>query len=132
MTSEKFLQAVGRRKEAIARVRVLEGKSQIMVNGKPIFELFRGIIQQRKYQLPFELTKTMGIYTAIVKVEGGGVSSQLEAIMHGLSRALSKSSPENRAVLKKHGLLTRDARSRERRKPGQKGRARAKPQSPKR
>lgn len=132
MTAEKYLQAVGRRKEAIARVRVLEGKAQIMVNNKPISEVFRGIIYQRAYQKPFELTKTLGNYTATVKVEGGGVSSQLEAIVHGLSRALAKTSQENKGILKKHGMLTRDARARERRKPGQKGRARAKPQSPKR
>lgn len=130
--ADNIFQAVGRRKEAVARVRVMEGRSQIMVNGKPIFEVFKGVISQRKYQKPFELTKTVGKYTATVKVTGGGVSSQLDAIVHGLSRALGRTSPENRTALKKHGLLTRDPRVRERRKPGQKGRARAKPQSPKR
>lgn len=127
-----IFQSVGRRKEAIARVRVMEGNGQITVNGKPISEVLRGLIFQKKYQKPFELTKTLGKYTATVKVKGGGVSSQLDAIVHGISRSLSQISAEYRAVLKRNGLLTRDPRVRERRKPGQAGKARAKKQSPKR
>ena len=125
-------QAVGRRREAVARVRLVPGKSQISVNGELISEVFGGPIFQKKYQKPFEVTKTVGDYTATIKVLGGGVNSQLEAISHGLSRALASISPAHRAALKKNGLLTRDPRARERRKPGLMGRARAKPQSPKR
>jgi small subunit ribosomal protein S9 len=126
-------QAVGRRKEAVARVRVLEGNGKITVNGKPISEYFRGPIFQRAYQKPFEVTQTLGKYTATVKVLGGGMTSQLGAVVHGLARALEQVDKENyRKPLKENGLLTRDARVRERRKMGNAGRARAKKQSPKR
>lgn len=128
----KSYQSVGRRKEAVARVRVMEGNGQITINGRPISEVFRGIIYQKAYQKPFELTKTLGKYTATVKVVGGGLSSQLQAIIHGLSRSLSKASPDYRTSLKRAGLLTQDARVKERRKYGLAGKARAKKQSPKR
>ena len=126
------LQAVGRRKEAIARVRLLEGQGQIMVNGKPISEVFKGPLNQRAYQKPLEITKTLGKYTATVKVVGGGAASQLQAIVHGLARTLAGVSQDYRTTLKKAGLLTRDARVKERRKYGLAHKARAKKQSPKR
>lgn len=132
MPKEPNTQSVGRRKEAVARVRILEGNSPITINGKPVSEVFRNLIQQKAYQKPFELTKTLGKYTATVKVVGGGAASQLEAIVHGFSRALSKASPEYRTILKKAGLLTRDPRAKERRKYGLAHAARAKKQSPKR
>lgn len=125
-------QSVGRRKEAVARVRVMEGNSPIIVNGKPISEVFRGVVWQKTYLKPFEITKTSGKLTATVKVVGGGKSSQLGAIVHGLARSLSKMSAENRTALKKQGLLTRDPRAKERRKYGLAHAARAKKQSPKR
>lgn len=128
----KYIQSVGRRKEALARVRVMEGKGQMTVNNKPISEIFRGLVYQKFYQRPFEITKTMGKYTATVKVEGGGVSSQIDAIVHGLSRALAQVSPEFRTLLKRNGLLTRDPRVKERRKYGLAHKARARKQSPKR
>lgn len=125
-------QAIGRRRSAVARVRVMEGKSQMTVNGKPISEIFRGPIQQKKYQQPFEVTRTLSEYTATIKVVGGGVVSRLDAIVLGLARALSKISEENHKALRGAELLTRDPRVRERRKVGLGGRARAKKQSPKR
>jgi small subunit ribosomal protein S9 len=125
-------QSTGRRKEAVARVRVMPGNGQMTVNGKPISEVYRGIILQKKYQRPFELTKTLGTYTATIKVIGGGTFSQLDAIVHGLARALAHASEEHKATLKKNGLLTRDPRVRERRKYGLAHAARAKKQSPKR
>lgn len=125
-------QSVGRRKEAIARVRVLEGNGQVTVNGRPISEVFKGPIYQKIYQKPFEVTKTLGKYTATVKVVGGGEMSQVKAISLGIARSLSKEAPDLRTALKSQGLLTRDARAKERRKPGQAGKARAKKQSPKR
>lgn len=132
MENKNYIQSVGRRKGAVARVRIMEGKSPILVNGKPISEVFGGILNQRAYQKPLEITKTMGTYTATIKVLGGGPSSQLQAIVHGLSRSLAKINQEFRSILKKQGLLTRDPRVRERRKVGLGGRARAEKQSPKR
>lgn len=125
--------AVGRRKEAVARVRVYEGKGETVVNAKPIAEYFRGETGKAHYELPFKLTDTAGKYWASVKVVGGGKNSQLAALVHGISRAFSALDKDKfRAPLKKAGLLTRDARVRERRKVGTGGKARRKKQSPKR
>ncbi len=131
--AEQTNQAVGRRKESVARVRLFSGNGQLTVNGKPISDYFRGMIAQKTYQKPFELTKTLGKYTGTIKVLGGGYASQLGAVVHGISRTLEKLSKEtNRPTLKKHGLLTRDSRAKERRKYGHAGKARAMKQSPKR
>jgi small subunit ribosomal protein S9 len=128
-----YQQAVGRRKESVARVRLFKGQAQLTVNGKPIAEYFRGPIAQRSYQRPFELTHTLGQYTGTVKVEGGGFSSQLGATVLGIARALQDFDKEKlRPSLKKNGLLTRDPRAKERRKYGLAHAARAKKQSPKR
>lgn len=125
-------QAVGRRKEAVARVRIMPGSGMMTVNGKPISEVYRGILAQKAYQKPFELTKTLGKFAMTVKVIGGGNASQVQAIVHGIARSLSKVSQDHKDTLKKAGLLTRDARVRERRKYGLAHAARAKKQSPKR
>lgn len=128
-----YFQAVGRRREAVARVRLFKGQGQLTVNGKPISQYFQGLVSQKLYQQPFELTKTVGELSGSVKVLGGGFSSQLDATIHGISRALQiLDKDKHRGILKSNGLLTRDSRSRERRKFGQAGRARAKKQSPKR
>ncbi len=128
-----FYQAVGRRKEAVARVRILKGNSQLTVNGKPISEYFRGVVFQKLYQKPFEVTATLNQFSGSVKVIGGGTSSQLGAVVHGLARALEKFDREKyRPALKSAGLLTRDARVKERRKFGLAHKGRAKKQSPKR
>ncbi len=124
--------AVGRRKEAIAKVRLIDGQGTISVNGKPITEYFLGPIFQKLYSKPMEITKTLVKYTVSVKVEGGGQVSQLGAVIHGISRAIAKAEPSLKVVLKKEGLLTRDARVKERRKYGHAQKARAKKQSPKR
>jgi small subunit ribosomal protein S9 len=123
---------VGRRKEAVARVRMSEGVGQITVNGKPISEYFAGVVFEKYYSKPADLTKSQGKYSMSVKVVGGVKKSQLDAVIHGISRALSKVSPEFRTTVKRAGLLTRDARVKERRKYGLAGKARAKKQSPKR
>lgn len=126
-------QAVGRRREATARVRLFKGQGQLTVNGKPIAEYFSGLVAQKLYQRPFELTKTLGELSGSVKVVGGGFSSQLDATIHGISRALQiLDKVKHRGILKSNGLLTRDSRARERRKYGLAGKARAKKQSPKR
>lgn len=123
---------VGRRKEAVARVRLLSGNGQITINGKPIGEYFLGEIFQKLYSKPLEVTKTIGKYSISVKVAGGGKIAQLGAVVHGLARAIAKAEPTLRVTLKKEGLLTRDARAKERRKHGHAQKARAKKQSPKR
>ncbi len=130
--TDKFITAVGRRKESIARVRLFAGKGEIVVNGKPIHEYFKGEILQKFYQKPFEVTQTTGKYYGTIKIEGGGVSSQLGAVIHGLSRVLAKADEKLKTLLKKQGLLTRDARVKERRKYGHAQKARAMKQSPKR
>lgn len=138
MAEKSTISTVGRRKEAIAKVRLVSGNGlasrseQITVNGKPISEYFLGPIFQKLYTRPLEITKTIGKYSVSVKVEGGGNVSQLGAVIHGLARAIAKADPTLRLALKKEGLLTRDARAKERRKYGHAGKARAKKQSPKR
>ena len=126
------ISTVGRRKEAVARVRLSDGKGQITVNGKPIAEYFQGPVLQKIYSKPLEITKTIGKYLISIKVAGGGQVSQLEAAIHGIARAIAKVGPELRTALKKEGYLTRDARVKERRKYGNAQKARAKKQSPKR
>ena len=118
---------------ASARVRLLKGKGEILVNGKPIGEYFSGVVAKVIYERPLVVTNTLGKYYATVRVTGSGKSGQLMAVVHGLARALDKESRSlYRPLLKKVGLLTRDARIKERRKPGQMGKARKQKQSPKR
>ena len=129
----KYIYALGRRKEASARVRLFKGKGENTVNGAPIAEYFSGVVNESFWKKPFILTETTEKYFASVKVKGGGVKGQMEAAIHGIARALEKSNPEKfRSILKKAGLLTRDSRVRERRKVGTGGKARRKKQSPKR
>ena len=129
----KYTPAVGRRKTASARVRLFLGKGKTLVNDQRIEKYFPGEVAKVTYERPFVATETLGRYHATIKVVGSGKQSQLEAIVHGLARALDK---ENRELyhgnLKGQKLLTRDGRARERRKPGLGGRARHKKQSPKR
>ena len=127
-----YTSAVGRRKEAVARVRVVEGAGNLTVNGKNAVDYFKGEIYQKLLNKPLELTKTFGKYAISVKVLGGGQKSQLDAVVHGIARALSEVNPDLRTILKKEKLLTRDARVKERRKYGNAQKARAKKQSPKR
>ncbi len=128
-----YTYAVGRRRSAVARVRLFRGKGENTVNGKPMSQYFPGIINKDKWSKPFKVTETTGKYYVSVKVVGGGKNGQLEAVVHGISRTLAKVKEDMyRKPLKKEGLLTRDARVRERRKVGTGGRARRKKQSPKR
>lgn len=128
-----FVFTVGRRKTAVARIRLYHGKGETLVNGQPINKYFSGEIAKTFYQQPFNLTETLGKYYATIKVVGSGQKSQLGAVIHGLARALDKENKEDfHSLLKKAGLLTRDSRAKERRKVGQMGKARKKKQSPKR
>lgn len=132
MAQTSTVNVVGRRKEATARVRLSAGNGQITINGKPIAGYFPGPVLQKQYSKPLEVTKTAGKYAISVKIDGGGKASQLDALVHGISRAITKAEPTLRTVLKKEGFLTRDARVKERRKYGMAQKARAKKQSPKR
>ena len=136
-----YISTVGRRKEAVARVRLYpkglpagrQGSGAITVNAKPIEEYFRGEASKVAYMQPLALTDTVNAVDITVKVEGGGQFGQLDAVVHGIARALEKYDKDKfRPTLKKAGLLTRDARTRERRKVGMGGKARRKKQSPKR
>lgn len=129
----KYVFAVGRRKRSVARVRLFQGSGKTLVNGKPIEEYFSGEVARVKYSAPLELVGEGKKFYALVKVVGGGFSSQLGAFVHGLARALNLLDGENyRPALKKAGLLTRDPREKERRKPGYAQKSRKRKQSPKR
>lgn len=128
-----FVSTVGRRKTAVARIRLYHGKGETLINDQPIAKYFPGEINKTFYQQPFNLTETLGKYYATIKVVGSGQKAQLGAVIHGLARALDKENKEDfHSLLKKAGLLTRDSRAKERRKVGQMGKARKKKQSPKR
>lgn len=123
---------IGKRKEALARIRLSPGNGQITVNEKPIAEYFMGPVFQKIYSKPLEVTKTLGKYSISIKLEGGGKAAQLDAVVHGIARAIAQAEPSLRVALKKEKFLTRDARVKERRKYGNAQKARAKKQSPKR
>ncbi len=121
----------GRRKEAVARVRLVPGHGRVIVNGRPMEDYFPLAFLQVALRQPLSLTGTEDQYDVYVRVAGGGVSGQAGAVRHGISRALLRTEGEHRAVLKKAGLLTRDPRVKERRKYGLK-KARKAPQFSKR
>ena len=124
-------QGTGRRKESIARVRVMAGKGEVTVNGKKLDEYFGSDILKVIVNQPFSVTNTVGKYDVIVKVVGGGLTGQAGAIRHGIARALNEANSEFRPALKAAGLLTRDPRMKERKKYGMK-KARKAPQFSKR
>ncbi len=129
----EFVEGIGRRKVSTARVRIYKSSGDYIVNDTLVSEYFADIpMAQKRYMEPFELTKTVGEFSVTAKVIGSGKASQLEAVIHGLSRALEKFNPEFKVFLKQSGLLTRDARMKETRKPGKGGKARRQRQSPKR
>lgn len=132
-SKNKYINTVGRRKTATAICRLYQGKGDLIVNDQPVKLYFPGAAAEAKYLKPLQLTNTLNKYRATFLVRGSGKNAQLEAVIHALSRALDKENPEEfHSLLKKAGLLTRDSRSRERRKVGQMGRARKRKQSPKR
>ncbi len=144
-TNKNYQFSVGRRKGAIARLRLykdfkenlsigeeLVKKGDIFVNGKKIADYFKGISAKARYEEPFRITNTLDKYTITVKISGGGQKGQLDAFIHALSRTLSLMDEKSKQILKKKGFLTRDARVRERRKVGMGGKSRRKKQSPKR
>lgn len=141
-----YIFAVGRRKSAVARVRLYPKaktgivineqtlkNGDILVNGKPIETYFSFITAKAQYTEPLRSTNTLNRVALSIKVQGGGQAGQLEAVVMGMARALSEhNKTEFRPILKKRGLLSRNPRVRERRKIGTGGKARRKKQSPKR
>ena len=113
--------AVGRRKTASARIRLSRGTGVIVVNGKPVEEYLYTEALVKSATLPITIAGLNGQLDVIVRVIGGGPNGQAGAISHGLARAIQKMDATLRAPLKKEGLLTRDGRMRERKKPGRPG-----------
>lgn len=131
-TKQNYLYAVGRRKTAVARVRYYKtGDGEFEVNGKPLEEYFDTKDMIKMAKQPLSLASLNGVGKITVKVEGGGKNSQAASVRHGVARVLLEVDPELRSMLKKAGLLTRDPRKKERKKPGLK-RARRAPQWSKR
>ncbi len=128
-----YYEGVGRRKASTARVRLYTGENlgQIIVNGKPIDEYFTRLGDTARIREPLKAVGLEDNFYVSVLVNGGGVTGQTGAILHGLARALLKSDPELRSALRRGGFLTRDPRVKERKKPGLK-RARKAPQYTKR
>jgi small subunit ribosomal protein S9 len=142
----QYYEAIGRRKEAVARVRlyiiekdavtvngVKMAKGAMVVNEKPIETFFGSETEKKRFMQPLELTNNSDRFACSIHLDGGGKAGQLEAIIHGISRALCIVDPEEyKTTLKKYGFLTRDPRKKERRKVGTGGKARRAKQSPKR
>lgn len=129
--TKEYVYALGRRKRSVARIRLLKGKDQTLVNDMPVGQYFKDI-SSVYFLKPFELTQTTGKFYVTAKIEGGGKQGQLGAFTLGVSRALVKTDESFRKTLRQAGLLTRDPRERERRKFGLAQGARARKQSPKR
>jgi len=131
LEKQGYFSGTGRRKTAIAQVKLFPGGGAIVVNGKPYEELFPRTEHRRQIMQPMAVTDNTGKYNAVIKTSGGGVSGQSGAISHGIARALAKADESLKPRLRQYGLLTRDARVKERKKPGLK-RARKAPQYTKR
>ncbi|MBI2033052.1 MAG: 30S ribosomal protein S9 [Candidatus Levybacteria bacterium] len=137
-----YTHAVGRRREAVARVRLHKGAmtwdgadvkvGQVFVNHMPFEEYFKSLSGKTAYEDLLRSTNTATKYSFTVKVLGGGKAGQLRAVIHGVARSLVEHDSGHRPILKKKGLLTRDSRVRQRRKVGMGGKSRRKKQSPKR
>jgi len=117
----EFNYGTGKRKNAVARTRLYQGTGQILINERPYEEYFPRKTLQMIVQQALKLTKNADKFDIKVKVAGGGVAGQAQAVRHGISRALLLVDPELRGTLKRAGFLTRDARKKERKKYGQKG-----------
>ena len=129
--SSRYFYGTGRRKSAVAQVRLYPGEGTIVINDKSAEEYFPLESFRMRAEEPLKVTGTEGSFSVSVKVGGGGKSGQADAVRHGIARALLVSDPELRPILRKGGFLTRDPRVKERKKPGLK-RARKAPQYTKR
>jgi len=110
----------GRRKTAVARIYMQSGNGDILINNKPYDQYFTTLVNQFKVVQPLQLTDNVGKFDIKINVDGGGVTGQAEAIRLAISKSLCEINPENRITLKPVGLLKRDDRMVERKKPGQK------------
>ena len=131
MSSQNYFYGTGRRKAAIARVRLLPGKGTVTVNDKTLEEAFPSLALRGRILTPLQVTETLGNFDVVIKVDGGGVAGRADAIRHGIARALLKANESLKPALRSHGLLTRDPRVKERKKYGLR-RARKAPQYTKR
>jgi small subunit ribosomal protein S9 len=131
MAKQAYFYGTGRRKCAVAQVRLLPGNGAIIINGVPYEELFSSPEHRRTILQPLMVTESLSKYNAMIKTNGGGISGQSGAISLGIARALVKTDENLKPVLRQHGLLTRDPRIKERKKPGLR-RARKAPQYTKR
>jgi len=118
-TTKNF--AVGRRKEAVARVKLLPGKGDIIVNRKPYEKYFLRETDRIIIKQPLQITNTLNKYDIYANIKGGGLTGQAGALRHSISRALISIEPQLRGLLRKQGFLSRDPRMKERKKYGQKG-----------
>jgi small subunit ribosomal protein S9 len=116
--TKEYISALGRRKNAVARVRLFVGNVGVVVNGKPLKEYIRNEDWESQVIAPLMLTGTMDRFRIEATVAGGGLSGQAGALRHGISRSLIEADPGLRPVLKRAGFLTRDPRAVERKKPG--------------
>lgn len=115
----QYYEGIGRRKESVARVRLMSGSGSFTINGKEIKDYFPRYGDISEIMEPFEITnESLKSYDVTVLVKGGGVTGQRDAVQLGVARALLKINPDLKPVLRKGGLLTRDARIKERKKPG--------------
>jgi small subunit ribosomal protein S9 len=121
MPKSGVIQATGKRKSAVARVRLSLGSGEIRVNGRPVDEYFPREGLQIMVRGPFDKTETLGRYDIDATLGGGGVAGQAGALRHGIARAIEKLDAAQRTTLKRAGYLTRDPRKKERKKYGQKG-----------
>jgi small subunit ribosomal protein S9 len=118
MTAESQIQTVGRRKRSVARIHLSRGSGKWSVNGRELTDYFPRPTHQIRIAEPFKVTGAEGLFDVTVRVAGGGLTGQSDAVRMGLARALLELDGENRPKLREHGLLTRDARQVERKKPG--------------
>lgn len=127
----RYYEAVGRRKRAVARVRLYPGEGEVVINGRSLRDYFGRPQDWRDATAPLELTDSQSQFNVSVLVNGGGSTGQAQAIRHGVARALLVAIPDAKSLLRRAGFLTRDPREKERKKPGLK-RARKAPQYTKR
>ena len=121
MNPNAVTSGLGRRKSAVARVRIQPGAGGFLVNGRPVDEFFHTLQSQKRVRAPLQVTETAQGYDIAVNVQGGGPSGQADAVVLGIARALKKINPGFDDVLRANGLLTRDSRMKERKKYGRRG-----------
>ncbi len=126
MEKINYVHGTGRRKTSVAQVRLTPGEGAIIINGVPYEQLYPRIDHRQAIMKPFVIAGVVGQYNATVKVDGGGISGQAGAIAHGIARALVESNGSLKSALRQGGLLTRDPREKERKKPGLKRARKAK------